>query len=56
MTREQIYHAIRALAKVRPFYKELLECIWDDAEDKILSELEKQDFKDSVDLILYLEG
>ena len=55
MNREEILKTIRSLAKSQGFYGRLLEAIEEDDSDEFIQELIDQQFKDSVDLILYLE-
>ena len=58
MSRQQILDAFRSLAKSQGFYGRLLEYIdsMDEGErDTYLLGLERQNFKDAVDLTLYLE-
>ena len=58
MNRQQILDAFRSLAKGQGFYGRLLEYInsMDEGErDTYLLNLERQNFKDAVDLALYLE-
>ena len=58
MNREQILEAIRDLAKSQGFYGRLLYNIETDPEgaERVLDNLEAQNFKDVIDLVLYLEG
>ena len=53
MNRPEIRQAIRQLACSQGFYCRVLEAI--DENPTILDELEKQNFKDTIDLVLYLE-
>lgn len=53
MKKEQIYDAIRSLARSQGFYCDLLEYV--ENNEEYLEELEEQNFKDVVDLVLYLE-
>ena len=58
MNRQQILDAIRSLSKSQGFYGRLLDYIYSMEEgdqDRYLSHLEQQKFRDSVELILYLE-
>ena len=58
MSRQQILDAFRSLAKSQGFYGRLLEYIdsMDEGErDTYLLDLERQNFKDAADLVLYLE-
>ena len=54
MNKEQILEVIKSLAKSQGFYGKLLEYI--NEEPSYLDFLEKQNFKDSVDFVLYMEG
>ena len=54
MNRVEIRQAIRQLAKSQGFYCRLLQAI--DENPAILDELEAQNFKDSLDMVLYIEG
>jgi hypothetical protein len=58
MNREQILEAIRDLAKSQGFYGRFLYNIENDPEgaERVLDNLEAQNFKDVIDLVLYLEG
>lgn len=58
MKAEQIMNCFRDLAKSQGFYGRILNQIKENpvAGDKFLKELEEQNFKDEVDLILYLES
>lgn len=53
MTKEQILDAIKSLAMSQGFYGRLLRNI--DENPAILDELEEQHFKDSLDMVLFLE-
>ena len=53
MNQSEILNMISSLAKSKRFYSHLLEQIKESPE--ILASLEKQGFKDPVDLILFLE-
>ena len=61
MDREQIMQVIRRLAKSQGFYSRMLEFIIYLQEDSVdsleafFTELEEQNFKDELDLILYFE-
>ena len=58
MTRKEIYYAIESLATSQGFYARLLNRInGADEEDRdvFFTKLEEQNFKDTVDLVLYLE-
>lgn len=54
MTREEILENIKMLAKSQGFYGRILRAIEED--DSILDTLEEQNFKDVIDLVLYLES
>ena len=54
MNKEQILEAIRELAKSQGFYGRLLEGIREHKE--ILDKLEQQNFKDSVDMVMWIES
>lgn len=54
MKSDEILNIIKSLAQNQGFYGRLLEQIQDNEE--ALEYLEQQNFKDSVDLILFLEG
>lgn len=58
MKKEEILKLFKSLAMSQGFYGRLLERINEDKEwgNVFLAELEKQNFKDSVDLILAIEG
>lgn len=59
LTRKEIYEAIESLAKSQGFYARLLNRIngaEDEDRDVFFIKLEEQNFKDTVDLVLYLEG
>lgn len=51
MNREEIISAIESLATSQGFYGRILENL----NEKYLDYLEKQNFKDIIDLILFLE-
>lgn len=53
MNREQILSAIRELAKSQGFYGRLLCQI--EETPAILDELENRNFKDVVDMVMYIE-
>lgn len=53
MNKEQILQTIKSLAQSQGFYGRLYERIIDN--DEALEYLEKQGFKDPVDMILFLE-
>ena len=54
MSGKEILDTIKSLAQSQGFYGRLLEQIQDN--DEALEYLEQQNFKDSLDLILFLEG
>ena len=54
MKKEQILDVIKSLAKSQGFYGKLLEYI--NEEPSYLDFLEKQNFKDAIDFILYMES
>ena len=62
MNKEQIMEAIRQLAHCQGtytrFYRDLCEMQEEDPErfDKAMTMLEEKNFKDAVDLVLYLES
>lgn len=58
MNREQILESIKSLAKSKGFYGRLYKRLTDNSEDSeiFLNVLEEQNFKDTVDLILFIEG
>lgn len=53
MSKAEIYETIKSLARSQGFYGKVLEVI--DNDKSILDELEKQNFKDSVDMVLFFE-
>lgn len=59
MNRDEIREVFRQLAMSQGFYGRLLRQIDEadeEAREKFWNDLEEQNFKDSVDLILYIEG
>ena len=54
MNKEQILDVIKSLAKSQGFYGKLLEYI--NEEPSYLDFLEKQNFKDAIDFVLYMES
>ncbi len=58
MTRNEIINTIESLAKSQGFYSRLYSFLNENSEEseKYLDLLENENFKDPVDLILYLEG
>ena len=62
VNRDEILKAISSLAKCQGFYSRLYlnltELRMDDPEEynRVMTQLEEQNFKDSVDLVMYLES
>lgn len=58
MTKEEVYQAIVELSRHQGFYSGLLDDINSQPErgDVFLQFLEDKNFKDTIDLIMYLEG
>ena len=59
MNKEQIMGTIRSLAKGQGFYSRLLydlSMLDEDDKEEFLTILESKNFKDPVDLIMFLEG
>lgn len=58
MNREEILETIRSLAKSQGFYGRLLFVLSSDEPDAVayLNYLEEQNFKDTVDLVMFLES
>lgn len=58
MNKNQIYNTIVSLAKSQGYYSNLLEAMDANLDNKeeFLNALEEKEFKDTVDLILYLES
>ena len=62
MNREQIMEAIRQLAHSQGFYSRLYRDLCEmreedpDRFDKAMTMLEEKNFKDAVDLVMYLES
>ena len=54
MKKEQILNVIKSLAKSQGFYGRLLEHI--NEQPSYLDFLEKQNFKDAIDFVLYMES
>lgn len=54
MTREEILENIKMLARSQGYYGRILRAIEED--ETILDTLEEQNFKDVVDMVLYLES
>jgi len=53
MTKEEILKQIESLSKAQGFYCRILRGIRENP--KVLEELEKQNFKDAVDIVLFFE-
>lgn len=59
MKRDEILEVFRSLSQSQGFYGRLLNMFYSAPEkdkEAILSHLESQNFKDAVDLVLYIEG
>lgn len=58
MKKEEILQAIRSLAASQGFYGRLLIILTSDEPDAVayLEYLEEQNFKDTVDLVMFLES
>lgn len=58
MKKDEILKLVRSLASSQGFYTRLYQFLSDDSEDSnnFMNHLESQNFKDPVDLILYLEN
>lgn len=58
MNRQQILNAIRTLAMSQGFYGRLYEFVTSgtDEAEEYLDNLEEQNFGDSVDMVMYIEG
>lgn len=59
MKRTEIEKIMRSLAMSQGFYGRLLRDIYslsEDEQENVWSELESQNFKDAVDLVMYIEG
>lgn len=58
MKKEEILSAIRSLAASQGFYSRLLFVLSSDEPDAVayLNYLEEQNFKDTVDLVMFLES
>lgn len=54
MTKQEIMEAIKSLAKSQGFYGRLYETLKENPE--ALDFLAKQNFKDSLDMVMFLEG
>lgn len=55
MDKFEIEKIIRRLAKSQGYYSKLLREIQEDKSGMILDHLEEQDFRDEIDLVLFLE-
>ena len=59
MNRTQIMNALRRLAGSQGFYGRLcnhIDSLDEESRDAFLGSLEKENFKDVVDLIMFIEG
>lgn len=58
MNKQKILETVKSLANSQRFYKELYEHLTDNTEEseEYLNMLEKKNFKDIIDLILYFES
>jgi len=59
MNREQILDAFRSLAHSQGFYGRLLEqidSVDEETREDFLSDLESRNFRDVVDLVMWIEG
>lgn len=59
MNREQILDAFRYLARSQGFYGRLLEqidSVDEETREAFLSDLESRNFRDVVDLVMWIEG
>ena len=59
MNREQILDAFRSLARSQGFYGRLLEqidSVDEETREAFLSDLENRNFRDVVDLVMWIEG
>ena len=59
MNREEILDAFRSLARSQGFYGRLLEqidSVDEETRDAFLSDLESRNFRDVVDLVMWIEG
>lgn len=54
MTRKEIMEAIKSLAHSQGYYGRLYEELKDN--DEAIEFLEKQNFKDSLEMVMFLEG
>ena len=59
MNREQILDAFRSLARSQGFYGRLLQqidSVDEETREAFLSDLESRNFRDVVDLVMWIEG
>lgn len=59
MNREQILDTFRSLARSQGFYGRLLEqidSVDEETREAFLSDLESRNFRDVVDLVMWIEG
>lgn len=59
MKREEIMKTIRSLASSQGLYGRLYRSLMELSKEefnKVMVELEKQNFKDSLDLVMFIEG
>jgi hypothetical protein len=56
MSKEEILSFIEQMSYSQGFYGRLLRDIAEDEDGEILKTLEKQNFKDLLDLVMFLEG
>ena len=59
MNREQILDAFRSLARSQGFYGRLLaqiDSVDEETREAFLSDLESRNFRDVVDLVMWIEG
>lgn len=59
MNRKQILDAFRSLSRSQGFYGRLLEqidSVDEETRDAFLSDLESRNFRDVVDLVMWIEG
>ena len=59
MNREQILDAFRSLARSQGFYGRLLaqiDSVDEETRDAFLTDLESRNFRDVVDLVMWIEG
>lgn len=55
MGKEQILSAIKMLACSQGFYGRLYEAIMEDETNEIIDTLVEQNFKDTLDMVLFIE-